>query len=50
MNKVKAFTVGRTQIRLHRKEQWDLKCWPWLCVHVERVKGLQIGSRLWVRQ
>lgn len=20
-------------IRFHRKEQWDLDCWPWLCAH-----------------
>jgi len=18
---------------IHRKEQWDLSCWPWICVH-----------------
>jgi hypothetical protein len=51
------------KIKLHRKEQWDLKCWPWLCVHVAyntrthtyrstRVfclwsGGIQIGSWLW---
>ncbi len=47
----------------HRKEQWDLDCVPWLCVHVERTnaqgnrecqrvfciwsRGIQIGS--WLR-
>ena len=50
-------------LSFHRKEQYDLACWPWLCVHREYVRpngckgcsrvfclwegGLQVGSRLW---
>jgi hypothetical protein len=51
------------KISVHRKEQWDLECWPWVCVHVawntkthtyrsQRVfclwsRGIQIGSWVW---
>lgn len=44
----------------HRKEQWDLGCWPWLAIHQyynrgngsRRVfciwrHGLVIGDRSW---
>ena len=42
---------------IHRKEQWDLNCWPWVCVHwntansCRRIfclyaRGGQIGSWL----
>jgi hypothetical protein len=24
---------------IHRKEQWDLGCWPWLCVHQRYDQG-----------
>jgi hypothetical protein len=23
------------RIRIHRKEQWDLDCMPWVCAHRE---------------
>lgn len=43
----------------HRKEQWDLKCDPWLCVHYQTANSssrwfclcwgiLQIGGKLWM--
>lgn len=51
------------KISIHRKEQWDLDCKPWVCVHVERTnaranhecrrifclwsRGIQVGS--WLR-
>lgn len=51
------------KIKPHQKEQYDLECWPWLCIHVERVNarghqesrrvfcvwpwGLQLGAWLW---
>lgn len=50
-------------IRMHRKEQWDLQCWPWLCVHRDKTDddgtwsntrlfcvwkgGLQVGRKVW---
>ncbi len=47
-------------IRVHQKEQWDLDCYPWLCVHVDTADtntrvfclwsgGIQIGGWLWKR-
>jgi hypothetical protein len=30
-------------LAIHRKEQWDLECWPWLCIHWRYDRGN--GSR-----
>jgi hypothetical protein len=50
-------------LSIHRKEQWDLNCWPLVCVHLKRTDsrkmrsckrlfclwrgGIQVGSRVW---
>ncbi len=36
-----------TEINVHRKEQWDLNCWPLLCVHVHRPNGSRRVFCLW---
>ena len=23
------------KLKIHRKEQWDLECWPLLCIHAQ---------------
>jgi hypothetical protein len=44
---------------VHRKEQWDLECAPWVCIHLRRGNyskrvfclwrgGIQLGAWLWV--
>jgi hypothetical protein len=50
---------GKAMLSFHRKEQWDLDCWPWLCVHWRYANGsrrvfclwsggIQVGTWLWV--
>lgn len=45
---------------IHRMEQWDLGCWPWVCIHwhypngARRVfclwpGGVQVGEWYWLR-
>lgn len=38
-------------LRLHRKEQWDLRCRPWLCVHwsYDQGNGARRVFCLWSR-
>lgn len=54
------------KLQFHRKEQWDLGCWPLLCVRRNGTNragnyessrvfclwlwGIQIGSWLWCRK
>ena len=44
----------------HRKEQWDLECWPIICLHVRTANawtrwfclwrwGIQVGNWYWPR-
>lgn len=48
-------------LELHRKEQWDLECWPILCAHWNTSNGsrrvfclwwlgIQIGDWYWMRK
>ena len=32
--------IGRFEI--HRKEQWDLDCIPWVCVHARSRDGCSV--------
>lgn len=45
-------------LQIHRKEQWDLECSPFVCVHAHRTNsstrvfclwrdGIQIGGWYW---
>ena len=34
--------------RIHRKEQWDLECWPIVCVHKEAPGESKRVFCLWV--